>query len=160
MKIFIETPRLMIKVPNLNEIDNWLSVYIDALQLSKSTVQERLVTSIADFDKQGFSMGSVYLKTSNEFIGRAGLFLSPDGEKKDVELGYVIHPKYRGQGYATELAGALVEWGFRNLRVSKIIALTFPDNKISQNILKKIGMTYVQKMISEGEEYLLYEVKR
>ncbi|RDI43427.1 GNAT family N-acetyltransferase [Aquicella lusitana] len=162
MTIFLETKRLIIRAPSLSDYNNWLVVHAesDEMQYPNEVVEAWLNHHILEFQQNGFSMGSVFLKDNNEFIGRAGLFYYSGAiaEKADIEIGYIIHKKYWNQGYATELAKALIEWGFKNLSVSKIIALTRLDNKKSQHVLEKAGMQFVKKIQSEGEDFLLFEI--
>ena|SRR3990167_10173176 len=162
MSIFLETQRLLIKAPTPADFNHWCAVHADTdlNPISKDVIKTWLDYHIKDYKKNGFSMGSVYLKNTNTFIGRAGLFyyIHPDGSKPDVEMGYVLHKAYWNQGYATELAHALIHWGFTHLNIDKLIALTREDNNQSKRVLEKVGMHYVKKIRSEGDDFLLYEV--
>lgn len=162
MTIFIETERLIIKAPSLSDLDDWCAVYAesDMKHYSKEVVMEWLNHHILEYKKYGFSICSVFLKDNDEFIGRAGLFcyVDIDSQKPDIEMGYIIHKKHWNKGYATEIAKALIDWGFTNLNITKLIALARIDNKKSQHILEKIGMHYVKQIHSEGEDFLFYEI--
>jgi ribosomal-protein-alanine N-acetyltransferase len=164
MTTFLETQRLIIRAPTANDFDNWWSVHAesDVIPASKEIIHEWLDHHILDYKKHGFSMGSVYLKDSHEFIGRAGLFyyFYADNTEPDIEIGYVLHKAHWNKGFATELATALIDWGFKNLSVNKLIALIATDNKKSQHILEKVGMRYVKNIKSEGEDFLLYEINK
>lgn len=161
MTIFLETKRLILKSPTLSDLNDWCAVHAesDVVPYSKEVVEKWLHQHIAEFKQYGFSMGSVFLKNSNEFVGRAGLFYSPDIiDPGSVEMGYVLHKKHWNQGYATELAHALLDWGFNHLKLEKIVALTRVDNKKSQHVLQKVGMKYVKQIQSEHHEFLLFEI--
>ena len=56
------------------------------------------------------------------------------------EIGWVFHPKYHGQGYATEAATALCAYGFETLGLRRIIATCQPENVASRRIMEKLGM--------------------
>lgn len=58
----------------------------------------------------------------------------------DYEVGYRLKKKHWGKGYATEGTKFLVNYGFENLKLSKIIGLTDLENKASQHVLKKSGL--------------------
>lgn len=58
----------------------------------------------------------------------------------EVGLFYAISPAFRGQGYATEAAQALVDYAFRSLRLKRIIATTTCDNAASMAVMRKLGM--------------------
>ena len=71
-------------------------------------------------------------------MGAAGLIL--DAEHRSGELGYWIGTPYWGQGFATEAARAVVEWGFEELDLHRVHASHFPRNPASGNVLRKLGM--------------------
>jgi ribosomal-protein-alanine N-acetyltransferase len=58
----------------------------------------------------------------------------------EVGLFYALAPDYRGQGFATEAARALVEYGFTALRLRRIVATTADVNLASQQVMARLGM--------------------
>tara|TARA_E500000318_G_C3470695_1_gene176373 strand:+ start:75 stop:617 length:543 start_codon:yes stop_codon:yes gene_type:complete len=79
------------------------------------------------------------LKSTDEFIGIAGLTLSEDRFKKG-EVYYKLLPEIWGKGYGTEVANLLVEIGFENFELHRIEAGVATQNLRSIKILEKIGM--------------------
>ncbi len=77
---------------------------------------------------------------SGEFIGLAGLTNSNDRFRLG-EIFYKIHPDFWSRGYATEVAKALVSFGFNELKLHKIEAGVATENTRSIRVLEKIGMT-------------------
>jgi len=69
-------------------------------------------------------------------IGGGG-FLGPpqDGQ---VGIGYSVLPQFQGNGYATEIAGALVQWA-RQQAVIRIVAETEWANPASVRVLGRLG---------------------
>jgi [ribosomal protein S5]-alanine N-acetyltransferase len=61
-----------------------------------------------------------------------------------AELGYWLGLESWGQGYATEAADALIEFGFRDMGLSRIYAQVLEGNDVSCRVLEKLGM------LSEG----------
>jgi [ribosomal protein S5]-alanine N-acetyltransferase len=61
-----------------------------------------------------------------------------------AELGYWLGADAWGQGYATEAADALVDFGFRELQLRRIYAQVLEGNQASCRVLEKVGM------LSEG----------
>ncbi|WP_067048825.1 GNAT family N-acetyltransferase [Methanofollis ethanolicus] len=66
------------------------------------------------------------------FVGRP----SPGGE---AEMGYAVLPAFRGRGYATGAAAALVEWAFAHPEVACVTAQADPANLASVRVLEKVG---------------------
>nr|WP_086937868.1 GNAT family protein [Thaumasiovibrio occultus] len=61
-------------------------------------------------------------------------------EKHTYKLGWVIAPEYRGKGFATEAASAVMDFGFHDLNAHRIIATAQPENVASWRLMEKIGM--------------------
>jgi ribosomal-protein-alanine N-acetyltransferase len=62
------------------------------------------------------------------------------------DLGFWTHPDYQGQGYMTEAATAVLEFGFRTLSASKIEAAHATWNIASRRVLLKIGMRFARRV--------------
>lgn len=62
------------------------------------------------------------------------------GKSPDIEIGYVLAPEAWGQGYATEGATALLQFGFEDLDLARIIGVTYAKNFASQRVLQKAGL--------------------
>jgi RimJ/RimL family protein N-acetyltransferase len=74
-------------------------------------------------------------------IGHAGFHGPPGAHGLDpgaVELGYTVFPAFRGQGYATEAAVALIEWA-RTQGIRHFVASVSPRNEPSLAIVRKLG---------------------
>jgi RimJ/RimL family protein N-acetyltransferase len=69
--------------------------------------------------------------------GEQGL---PPGD--DVEIGWHLHPDEWGHGYATE-AGAAVLARAVAAGLSRVIAVTAPENVASQAVCRRLGMRYL-----------------
>lgn len=59
---------------------------------------------------------------------------------RHAEVGYWIGVPFWRAGYATEAAGAIVEFGLRTLGLHRVSAFYFPGNEASGRVLEKIGM--------------------
>lgn len=57
-----------------------------------------------------------------------------------VGLFWTVGSLHRRQGYATEAAGAMVDYTFRTLRLARIVACTDDDNVASMAVMRKLGM--------------------
>ena len=55
-------------------------------------------------------------------------------------LGYVLNPRYQGQGYATEGCQAILEHGFTKMHVRRVAAMCNPENTPSWNLLERLGL--------------------
>jgi len=169
MSIFLETKRLILKTTELSDFDQLLALrsdpdvmrYIgDGTIHTEDQVKKFLSIAIPYQEKQGIGFCMVYEKETGDFIGQAGLFhIGYYDAQPDIEIAYRLHKKFWGKGYATELAKALIQWGFQNLSVNKLIAAAEPENIASQKVLKKAGLDYTGKIKwYDGRELFGYAI--
>jgi [ribosomal protein S5]-alanine N-acetyltransferase len=59
----------------------------------------------------------------------------------DIQVGYALFQDAWGQGYATEMSVRLLRYGFEELGLPTICAITNLDNTASQRVLLKAGLT-------------------
>jgi RimJ/RimL family protein N-acetyltransferase len=82
-------------------------------------------------------------------------------ERQDeVETGYGFYPGLWGRGYASEVAAACLDLGFRRVGLDSIVAVTHPDNSASQRVLRKAGMTYERDFDLDGARSSLFRIAR
>ena len=60
--------------------------------------------------------------------------------EQDIQVGYALFEDAWGQGYATEMAVRLMHYGFDDLALPQIVAITNLDNRPSQRVLEKAGL--------------------
>ena len=77
-------------------------------------------------------------RDSGAFIGWFALKYA--GRSPDVEIGYRLRHDQWGLGFATEGATALLQFGFDDLGLDRIIGVTHPENFASQRVLMKAGL--------------------
>ena len=58
-----------------------------------------------------------------------------------LEIGYLLHPDYWGQGIVPEAGRAMLKVGFELLGLDKIILICYDYNKQSQAVARKLGFT-------------------
>jgi ribosomal-protein-alanine N-acetyltransferase len=96
---------------------------------------------------------AVFLKETDEFLGWCGL-KDIGGE---IDLGYRYHKRYWGKGYATEAAKAVLQYGI-TFPLKNIVGRASIENKASLQVLEKIGLTFKEFYLENGEESVKYVV--
>lgn len=148
---FVTTERLILREVDARdeadffEMDSDPQVHRYLLNTPVQTVTE-VQTVIALLQEQyrtnGIARWAVVERSSGECIGWSGLkfFREPVNDHINFyELGYRFKTKHWGKGYATEAARAVLDYGFTNLPIESIYALTHPDNVNSKKVLAKLG---------------------
>ncbi len=169
MSVFLETKRLILKTAELSDLDMLVTLRSDLEVMentgyggtqTKEEVREYLDFAIPYQEKHGMGFCLVFEKESGSFVGEAGLFhLLFDDAQPEIELGYHLHKKFWGKGYGTELARALIQWGFQHLSINKLVSTTYPENIASQKMLKKAGFDCMsKKQLPDGTELFWYEI--
>ena len=83
---------------------------------------------------------AITLADDDEIIGDVGVGLRAGGAIADV--GYVLRPEFRGNGYAAEALGALVDHLIRDHATHRIEAELSPKNMQSMRVLEAVGMSF------------------
>lgn len=67
---------------------------------------------------------------------------APDPGRFTLEIGlyWAISPAHQRQGYASEAARALLDYGFAHMQLARIVATTAHDNLASQAVMRKAGL--------------------
>ena len=72
-------------------------------------------------------------------IGRVGLNVTDPGSGQ-AALWYILHPAQWGHGYVPEAARALLDFGFTELGLHRVMVDTDPRNLASIRVAQKLGM--------------------
>jgi len=80
---------------------------------------------------------AITLKETGQLIGGCSLHKNKD---EGASIGYTLNRQFWGKGYTTELARALLTFGFTQLNLHRIFALCDEENRTSAHVLEKIGM--------------------
>lgn len=94
-----------------------------------------------EWRQRGYSAWAITDREDGTFMGHVGLF-HIEGTQI-VEIGYTLGKVYWGQGYATEAARAVRDWGFTHIdKIQRegLVAVAFPQNAGSLRVMEKIGM--------------------
>jgi RimJ/RimL family protein N-acetyltransferase len=110
------------------------------------------------YGRLGFGLYAMEDKKSGTALGLCGL-LRRDSHP-DVELGFAVLARARGQGYALEAAAATRAFGHRGLGLARLVALTAPDNGASMHILTRIGFSDAGLVAYGGEASRLFVSER
>jgi ribosomal-protein-alanine N-acetyltransferase len=150
---YIETERLIIR---RFSSDDWkdLYEYLSQEQVVKyepyGVFTEVECKREAGIRSRNKAFLAVCLKESGKLIGNIYFAIQEPKEFATWEIGYVFNPKYHGKGYATEGCRAVIDYGFKALKVRRVVAMCNPDNTSSWRLLERLNMRregYLRKNI-------------
>jgi len=165
----VETERLVVRRLRPDDLDDFAALcanpevirYMgDGQPLTREQTQAWIDVSLANYRERGWGCFGVTAKTDDRLIGFAG-FARPPARPGVVELIYTFAPEHWGHGYATEVAAALVAFGFDRGGMTRIEATVDPANEASSRVLAKIGMAYEgRKEDADGALVDYYAIER
>ncbi|MBA3662407.1 MAG: GNAT family N-acetyltransferase [Gammaproteobacteria bacterium] len=160
------TDRLIAEKIKHNDLDKFFIMHKN-LQLmatlggvrSEEQTRANFAWNLSQWQDNGFGLWLFYLKTTKEWIGRAGLRRVMVNGHEEIELGYALMPQFWKLGLATEMAKASTEIAFEVIRLDNIVSFTLTTNKTSQRIMEKAGFQYEREIIHADLPHVLYRMK-
>jgi RimJ/RimL family protein N-acetyltransferase len=158
VSIFLETKRLLLRLPQLSDADAVAEYLADPevmRYLGGETVPREDVSSVLErwlerWQANGFGHFMVERRTDGRVMGRAGMVawdtrdwrsttLQEAGEFAQPELGWALARANWGHGYATEAARAVRRWAREDLSIERLISVINPGNVRSQRVAERLG---------------------
>ena len=114
-------------------------------------------TSAGMFRDNGYGLWGVSLGDA-ELIGFAGYWFFRD--PPELELLYGIGADHWHRGFATEVARALVRYGFEQLEFTEVRGSTDALNVASACVLEKAGLQFHRRAATDGLDTVYYRLGR
>lgn len=169
----METPRLLLRVPELTDAEALMGIMWDPEVVAQKQVTlteppgglDLAVKLTRDMLRQwqlrGYGQWSVIEKITGDVIGCVG-FYHPQRAWPGVDLGWVFERSRWGQGFATEAATAALGWVWGHTQIDRIISLIAPDDLRSIRIATKIGERFERTDVDpmHGAPVVVYGIDR
>ena len=147
----LETPRLLLRPPRMEDFDAWASFmadevatkYIGGTQV-RALAWRTFMGMCGCWHMTGIAMFSVIEKASGKWVGRLGPWF-PEGWP-EAEIGWGIAREHWGKGYASEGAAAAMNYAFDVLGWDHVIHCIDEKNLASQGVAKKLGSRYLRRV--------------
>ena len=164
-RYLIETARLRLRQVSIGDLNALYRIWTepavrrffwDGEVISKERAEAALREGSEDFAKHGF--GLWVAEEGGYLIGFCGL------RRLDyapgVEILYGFAPSHWNRGFATEIAAAMLRYGFEEVGLDRILGITDKENTASRRVLEKLGMTFEEQVLREGREEVCYSISR
>lgn len=163
--IILETSRLRLREFAREDADALTLVLSDEETMrfypapyDRAGVERWIERNLARYAADGVGLWAMILKSSGELIGDCGIIRQEVEGEFLFEIGYHLRRDCWHRGYATEAAVACREWGFRNLKVDRLISLIRPENLPSQHVAERNSMTIWKEIEWRGLRHYVYSV--
>ncbi|MEN5306725.1 GNAT family N-acetyltransferase [Chryseobacterium cucumeris] len=102
----------------------------------------------------------ISLKDQSHLIGTICLWNFSE-DRKTAEVGYELLPEYHRKGIMSEALNAVVEYGFNELHLQEILAITSTFNENSKGLLLKHHFILQEGKKDEGfPDNIIFSLKR
>jgi RimJ/RimL family protein N-acetyltransferase len=168
----IETPRLLLRLPEVSDAEPFMAIMWDAEVVEKKQVtlreepgdlelaRTKTLSLLHHWESRGYGLWTVVGKASGQVIGTVGLQKWKGWP--DAELAWVIHRDWWGQGLASEAASAALEWAWANTRLDHIISIINAGDTRSMKVATKVGEQFERADVDpiNGEAVHIYGIYR
>jgi len=142
--IHLETERLLLRLPRIEDFDGYAELHADEEAarhiggaMPRAAAWRKFLQQPGAWMVQGYAMFSVCDKASGEWLGQCGPW-QPEGWP-GTEVGWAFRRSAWGKGYAREAAVASIDWAFDNLGWTDVIHSINAENKASQALAQRLG---------------------
>jgi len=154
MNIIAETNRLIIRTWNPEadaeqafyiysdpEVTRFIKTKVDSVESSQNLLK-RWITKSQEWNN-GSGFWAIILKETEEILGTIILIQLQDEDEQltpDYEIGWHLKRAAWGNGYATEAAKAILDYGFKTLKLPVIYSIASSENTNSLRVIQRLGM--------------------
>jgi RimJ/RimL family protein N-acetyltransferase len=145
-----QSERLNYRKLTEKDIPSWIEFFVNNdrlhylgmdLRKSKETLAEEWIKiQLSRYEKYGLGHLAVELKENGNFIAMGGILPRELDGNKEYEIAYSLKPRFWGNGYATEIAKTMRDFGSKKLDTKRLISIIDISNSESANVAKKNGM--------------------
>jgi RimJ/RimL family protein N-acetyltransferase len=158
------TPRLEVRCPTELDRPRFVELFCDDAfmafsggPLAADQAQARFDRMLARCADLSFAKQPIVERCSGVVIGYTGVDWIEFDNSRWLEWGYRLVPAARGKGYATEASLALLEVA-SNDHAGDVLGIIHPDNRASQNVIRKLGFAYWKQAPVQGDLRNLYRL--
>jgi len=163
--VFLETDRLVLRrfteddVENLVELDSDPDV-MHFINGGRPTPRREIASDVLPaflgyYERfAGYGFWAAVEKSAGRFLGWFHFRPPTAAQPGEVELGYRLRRAVWGKGYATEGSRALIQKGFAEFGVQRVVAFTMVVNVASRRVMEKAGLRFVRTFHQPWPDYI------
>lgn len=167
MKIILETERLVLRTFTPDDAKMFYDLckdpkvvkYVGEKPLESEEQALQIMTEKIlkeQYEQFGYGRWAIHIKKNGLFIGWCGL----KNENGEIDLGYRLKKRFWNKGFATEAAQGVLQYGFETLNLDKIHAKAMQENVASVEVMKKIGMKFIDQRMFDLHPGVYYELTK
>lgn len=138
-------------IPAIVEISFYDAIQATTVEIA-TAMQERIEQDI--LDGNSIHWGVIDNET-NKIVGTCGYYRGFDKGEGEGELGCVLLPQFRGQGFMTSAIQLAIDFGLNNIGLKRIWAITSKENFNAIKLLERLNFIKVADLEDDEIEYEL-----
>ncbi len=165
MQVFLETERLVLRRFTGDDIDHLVELDSDPevmrfINGGRPTPRDEIENDVLPgflgyYERYaGYGFWAAVERSTGRFIGWFHFRPAKDAPPDEVELGYRLRRSAWHKGYATEGSRALIDNGFAELGVQRVVAFTMVVNVASRRVMEKAGLRFVRVFHQPWPDYI------
>lgn len=119
-------------------VARWLYTEPRTLAETRDVLSRKVEGSALRREGDWLSAAAV-LRGTGELVGDLSLNWASE-EHRQGELGFLVHPRHQGRGYATEASRPLLAFAFEQMGFHRVVGRLEARNTASARVLEKLGM--------------------
>ena len=156
------TDRLRLEALDVRHTDDLFALYRDPAvaewygEWTREHVDREVAEIAWSWSIDGVHKWMAYHRVTGEPVGRGGLSRKQVDGRECLELGWALHRRFWGQGYATEIGHAGLAFAFNDLGADEVVSFTETHNHRSRAVMERLGFRYSKDITINGEPFALY----
>jgi RimJ/RimL family protein N-acetyltransferase len=152
--IVLETERLVLRRLSIEDAEfilvllnepGWLRFIGDKGVRNLDDARGYITSGPVDsYARHGFGLYHTATRADGKPIGICGLIKRPTLE--DVDIGFAFTESVWGRGYATEAGLAVKHHAKHDIGLTRLVAITDPDNAASIKVLERLGLAFRERI--------------
>ncbi|MDB5007684.1 MAG: putative ribosomal N-acetyltransferase YdaF [Mucilaginibacter sp.] len=152
--IILETERLLFRQHVMADIENYCAMemdpevrrYVGGRPRTREEAEDRFMGSLVPATDRLAMWATIY-KPENKYIGRCGVYPHFNTDSNPISgegsLGLYIVSTHWGWGLATEAGQAFIQFGFKELKLNRIVTSIDTRNDASVRVINKLGFELI-----------------
>ncbi len=151
----ISDDKIFLRQIQLSDISDIIEIsFYDSIHATTSKQAIEIQEKINEDYNNGNSIHwGIADKLTNKIVGTCGYYRGLD--KGEGELGCVLLPQYRGQGYMTFAMLLAIEFGINVIGLKRIWAITNKQNEKAIKLIEKLNFAKIADLEENKVEYEL-----
>jgi|SRR5690606_8482647 len=153
----ISDDKIVLRQIQFSDINDIIDIsFYNAVQATTRTQAIEMQAKInADYNNGNSIHWGIAIKATNKIVGTCGYYRGLN--KGEGELGCILLPQYRGQGYMTFAMLLAIDFGLNTIGLRRIWAITTKQNEKAIKLIEKLN--FIKSADLENNQ-VVYELRQ